>query len=165
MIDEVLQYSRVGQSKLETTTINMRELLDELTHDLQLSSANQGLRFIIEATPDVRGEQTMMHQIFSNVIGNAVKYSQKAAEPVVKISGNVRGNEVIYAVSDNGIGIPEAEQAKVFDLFSRAKGVEEFEGTGVGLAIVKRIVEKHHGRIWVESEPGNGTTFFIALPV
>jgi len=106
----------------------------------------------------------MLHQIFSNLIGNAVKYSQKSQPPVVNISSLVDKNEVIYVINDNGLGIAKSDQHKIFELFNRMDNVQDIEGSGVGLAIVKRIIEKHKGRIWVESELGKGSAFYVALP-
>ena len=103
----------------------------------------------------------MLNQIFSNIMGNAVKYSGKQAKPVVTIDGEVVENGIQYCIRDNGIGIKADEADKIFDLFSRSAAAGEFEGSGVGLAIVRKLVKKHEGNVWVESKPGNGSSFFI----
>ena len=105
----------------------------------------------------------MIQQVFSNLLGNAIKYSSKTVSPVVTISGEHLENQVRYRVTDNGIGIKLNDLEKIFDLFTRSDEVVEYEGSGVGLAIVKKIMEKHQGRIWVESEPGFGATFHVAF--
>ncbi len=103
----------------------------------------------------------MVMQVFSNLIGNAVKYSKQAMNPVVNINATDFGNEVEYAIQDNGIGIDPSEQDKIFELFTRANDVSEFEGTGVGLSIVKKIMAKHQGKVWVDSQINKGSTFFV----
>lgn len=163
MIDEVLQYSKIGQSRIQVKVINMQKLLDELRQDLLISSKNNALLIDLTETPEILGDELMVFQVFSNIVGNAVKYSSKTAIPVVTISGTSHQHEVIYTVSDNGIGIPETQHTSIFELFSRATTGNDFDGTGVGLAIVKRIMDKHNGRIWLESKPGEGSTFNMAF--
>lgn len=168
MIDEILQYARVGQSRLKSKTINMQRLLEELRQDLLISSVNPSLNIQLSGTPDIVGDEILIFQVFSNIIGNAVKYSAKNESPLVVIEGRIHEQETIYSISDNGIGIPTDQHQSIFELFSRATTSREFEGTGVGLAIVKRILEKHDGRIWLQSDTGNGSTFNLAfknLPV
>ncbi|WP_345949301.1 ATP-binding protein [Mucilaginibacter sp. PAMB04274] len=162
MIEEVLNYSKTGQDKMSIGLVDMQGLLAGLRHDLLVSSQNPALQLEIGDTPALHGDKTMIMQVFSNLIGNAVKYSGKTANPVVRVTGEqINEHTIRYAISDNGIGIKESEHQKIFELFSRSANVKEFEGTGVGLAIVKRIIEKHHGQIWVESQPGSGSVFFV----
>ncbi|MBS7564841.1 GAF domain-containing protein [Mucilaginibacter sp. Bleaf8] len=163
MIEEVLQYSKVGQAKLQIKNIDMHKMLDDLRDGLMVSAQNPNLVFNIESAPDIQGEETMVFQVFSNLLSNAVKYSQKSELPVVNVKGYQTDTDVVYEINDNGIGIPEQEHERIFELFSRANDVEGFEGTGVGLSIVRRIMEKHHGRIWLESAPGSGSTFFVSF--
>ena len=105
----------------------------------------------------------MINQVFTNLINNAVKYSSKSNPSRVNIEGCIANNEVIYTISDNGIGIDTNYYSRVFELFTRMENVREYEGTGVGLAIVKRIIEKHAGRIWFDSNLGIGTNFHLAF--
>ena len=163
MIDEVLAYSKVGQSKIQGRSIEMKGLIEELRHDLLVSSSHPELEIEIGETPDIYGDELMVLQVFSNVVGNAVKYSSKTAVPKVSISGSKEGTQVVYAISDNGIGIPANEQDGIFELFARASAGNDFEGTGVGLAIVKRILNKHEGNIWLNSIPGQGSVFYISF--
>lgn len=163
MIDEVLAYSKAGQSRLEVKAINMQKLLEEIRQDLLISASNPNLKIEIKESPEIYGDEMMILQVFSNLMGNAVKYSKKSTPSVVSIAGIKGDAEVVYAISDNGIGVAEHEQGKIFELFSRATVSDEFEGTGVGLAIVKRIVEKHNGNIWLNSEPGKGSVFFVSF--
>ncbi|QJD98225.1 GAF domain-containing protein [Mucilaginibacter robiniae] len=163
MIEEVLQYSRVGQSKIQIKAINMLKMLDDLRHDLLVASENPNLELNIGNTPEIQGEEMMIFQVFSNLLSNAVKYSKNADQPVVTVSGSTKDDIITYEVADNGIGIPDYEHEKIFELFSRAEDANTFEGTGVGLAIVRRILEKHHGKIWLESEPGKGSHFYVSF--
>lgn len=163
LIDEILKLARVGRAEFELSKINMQELIDEAVNTSVAAYKAFDTEIIVSECPQVSGDQTLIGQVFSNIIGNAVKYSSKAEKPTVKINAVLRGEEVIYSISDNGIGIDVNHHDKVFELFKRMENVKDFEGTGVGLAIVKRIIERHNGRIWFESELEKGTTFYIAL--
>jgi len=105
----------------------------------------------------------MMYQVFTNIIGNAVKYSSKCENPLIEIHGTVNENEILYTVKDNGIGIDIKYGNQVFELFKRLENATKFEGTGVGLAIVKRIIEKHNGKIWYETAEPSGTKFCLSF--
>jgi chemotaxis family two-component system sensor kinase Cph1 len=161
MITEVLNYSQVGQSVANWKTVDMTELLNELRQELMVSSHQDALEINIGRVENVFGDETMVQQVFSNLLGNAVKYSGKSEIPRVDVSAEDLGASVRYVVKDNGIGVQHADQAKIFDLFSRSADVNGFEGSGVGLSIVKKIMEKHQGKIWVESDGVNGSTFYV----
>ena len=163
LIKEVLSYSRIGRQNVKQELINMKELLEDIKADLSMAYKNAAPEINIHDAPDIYGDKIMMYQVFSNIIGNAVKYSSKHATPKVDISAVDNGKEVTYSVSDNGIGIDMKNGDQIFDLFKRMNNAGKFEGTGVGLAIVKRILEKHQSRIWYESEPGNGTVFYLRI--
>ena len=105
----------------------------------------------------------MIGQVFSNLLGNAIKYSSKKIKAIVKIEGRNAENVTTYSISDNGIGIEMQDHTRMFDLFKRLDNARDFDGTGVGLAIVKRIVEKHGGRIWFDSELDKGTVFYVSF--
>jgi chemotaxis family two-component system sensor kinase Cph1 len=164
MINAVLNYSKIGQIKMNAVPMRMEGILAEIIDDLVIVYDEHAPKITVDITHDLYGDEVMLHQIFSNLVGNAVKYSQKSSPPVVKISSIIDNNEVIYTISDNGLGIPKRDQDKIFELFNRMDNVHDIEGSGVGLAIVKRIIEKHKGRIWVESEIGIGSTFYVGLP-
>ena len=121
------------------------------------------MQFIIGDTPEIQGDPVMIQQVFSNLISNAVKYSSLKEIPIVSVNGKVTKDEIIYTVADNGIGIDINYYNRVFELFKRMDNVSDIEGTGVGLAIVKRIMEKHDGRIWFESILNSSTTFYVAF--
>ena len=163
LIKEVLNYSSYASIEIVLENIEVRRLLEDVKTDTYQSLQPNNLEFIIGDTPDIFGDAVMLGQVFSNLLGNAVKYSSKAGKAVVKVEGHVFGNETIYTVTDNGIGIDIKYHNQVFELFKRMDNVKEFEGTGVGLAIVKRIIERHKGRIWFESELGKGTVFYVSF--
>jgi len=117
----------------------------------------------IGKTPAVQGDPMMISQVFANLLSNAIKYSLPSAQPEVFIEGTDNESEIIYTIQDNGVGIDIKQLPRVFELFKRMDNVQHIEGTGVGLAIVKRIIEKHKGKIWVDSELGTGSTFFVAF--
>jgi chemotaxis family two-component system sensor kinase Cph1 len=163
MIEEVLNYSRSGQIKAKPKLVNMSEMLFDLKEQLLIANEDTDVVITLSEMPDIFGDETMIQQVFSNLAGNAIKYSSKLVAPTVEISGQVYGDTIQYAVRDNGIGIKDRDQEVIFDLFKRSDDVDGYEGSGVGLAIVKKIMEKHHGRVWVESELGLGSTFYIAF--
>jgi light-regulated signal transduction histidine kinase (bacteriophytochrome) len=119
---------------------------------------------LIDDLPPARCDPAMMRQVFINFLSNAVKFSAHAEKPVVEVGGERRGGEKVYWVRDNGVGFDMRYAAKLFGVFQRLHRFDEFEGTGVGLAIAKRVITRHGGRVWAESSPGAGASFFFTLP-
>ena len=117
---------------------------------------------IIETLPDIRGNRTQLFQLFQNLIGNALKY-HSGQSPEIRVSGREEGDHFVFSVKDNGIGIKPIFFEKIFILFQRLHHKNEYSGTGIGLAICKKIVDKHGGKIWVESEPGKGSCFSFSI--
>ncbi|MDT3401647.1 ATP-binding protein [Mucilaginibacter terrae] len=163
LIKEVLNYSRVGRAEIEYTEIEMDTLFKEIHNDLIVALQIPDLQFTVGDTPAIYGDRVMITQVFTNLLNNAFKYSSRSNPPKVNIDGKEFNGEVVYSISDNGVGIDLNYYNRIFDLFKRMDNVRTYEGTGVGLAIVKRIMEKHNGRIWVESELGVGTIFYIGF--
>ncbi|NDP22648.1 MAG: GAF domain-containing protein [Paludibacter sp.] len=163
LIKEILNYSSYTRNEIKLEKINVRHLIEDVKKVIYESSQAKNLEFIIGTTPDISGDVVMIGQVFANLLGNAVKYSSKSGNAIVKIEGYISGNETIYTVADNGIGIDIKYHNRVFELFKRMDNVKEYEGSGVGLAIVKRIMEKHKGRIWFESQLGKGTVFYVSF--
>ncbi|WP_345951416.1 ATP-binding protein [Mucilaginibacter sp. PAMB04274] len=163
LIKEVLNYSRVGRAELQNTDLEMASIINDLKNDLVVAFNTHNLVFEVGNTPSVYGDRTMVTQVFANLLNNAIKYSSRSAPPHVKVEGKETQTEVIYSITDNGVGIDINYYNRIFDLFKRMDNVRNYEGTGVGLAIVKRIIEKHNARIWMESELGVGTVFYIAF--
>jgi chemotaxis family two-component system sensor kinase Cph1 len=163
MIGAILDYSRIGKSAMQLLPVPTWPIINETVNDLLLQYADSPLEITVGETPDLKGDRTMLSQVFANLLGNAVKYSQYAAPAKVHVEGWRDDGHICYAVKDNGLGIAEKDLPKVFELFHRMDNVKDMEGSGVGLAIVKRIIEKHQGRIWAESAIGQGSTFYFRI--
>lgn len=165
LIDDILQFSRTGRLELNPAEIDMeglaRTVLDELL------SAAPGPRPQVEIghLPPARGDRAMMRQVFANLLSNAIKFSRGKESPRIEVGGSVEGNEAVYFVKDNGAGFDMQYVDKLFGVFQRLHGVTEFEGTGIGLAIVKRVVTRHGGRVWAEGKVNEGATIYFALPI
>lgn len=166
LIRDVLQYSRVGRAELTSDPVDMSRILGEIKEELISPRKEKDLILEIKNTPDVYGDRTMILQLFTNLVGNAVKYSTLPNQiSRVSVNGEVKDGFVTYTIEDNGIGIDMRFANRIFELFKRMDNAKKIEGTGVGLAISKRIVEKHEGKIWLESLLNHGTKFYVSLPV
>ncbi len=163
LIREVLAYSRISRKELQYEDINTNTLVQDIVVELVNVYKNSPVEVVQKNLPAVNADKTMIMQVFSNVIGNAVKYSQGVTKPLVTIEGTVTDTDVLYKISDNGIGIDMTYGSQVFEIFRRLDNVKNIEGTGVGLSIVKRIMEKHNAKIWYESEVNKGTTFYLSF--
>ena len=163
MINEVLDYSRIGRVELKPVEVDVATIIDDHIRDLKVAYIADNLKVNIKATPTLQGDPTMLSQVFANLLSNAIKYSQPSAEPEITIDAKENEGEIVYTIKDNGVGIDIKQLPRVFDLFKRMDNVQHIEGTGVGLAIVKRIVERHNGKVWVDSKLGEGSTFYVAF--
>jgi light-regulated signal transduction histidine kinase (bacteriophytochrome) len=164
MIKTVLEYSKVGQKDVRKESIDMSNLINDIVGQLLMSNLNANLNLVVKSTPDLSGDPILIFQVFLNLIENAVKYSHKTEYPVVEIDGQLEKDEVIYTVKDNGVGMSSDQQTKIFGLFNRVGKTNEYEGSGIGLATVKKIINRHGATISVESEEGNGSTFTVKFP-
>jgi light-regulated signal transduction histidine kinase (bacteriophytochrome) len=165
MIDALLKYSRLEQQELPRIHFNVVEMIEGLVTDLQRQLAGVQPEITINLPfAELYGEPVSIRQAIGNVLDNALKFSCHAAVPGIDIGGQQTATERILWVRDNGIGFDESHQEKIFGLFERLHSPSEYEGTGVGLAIVKMVVEKHGGRVWAESVRGQGSTFYLAFP-
>lgn len=161
MINEVLGYSRLGRAEITVSRIEIAPIIDDLIKDLLIAYNSPDVKITIGDTPDIYGDPVMINQVFANLISNAIKYAIPSGHPEINIKGETTENGVIYSITDNGIGIDIKYLPKVFELFNRMDNARDIEGSGVGLSIVKRIVDKHKGKIWVESELNKGSTFYV----
>jgi chemotaxis family two-component system sensor kinase Cph1 len=164
LIKEILNYSSLGKADLKMVELRMDTMIPTIKMEVIEGLRPQDLEFDIRDTPSVNGDPILINQVFTNLISNAIKYSSKSKPSKVSVSGIKKEREIIYAITDNGIGIDEKYYSLVFELFKRMDNVRGFEGTGVGLAIVKRIMEKHNGKVWFESKLDQGTTFYLSFP-
>jgi light-regulated signal transduction histidine kinase (bacteriophytochrome) len=164
LINDLLSYSRIGRTDMKMERVDIQELLNQIVHQLQGRIAGIGAKVQYEKLPQVKAVPHQMDQLFRNLLENALKF-RREEKPLIRISAAREKNYWLFSVSDNGIGIEEEYRDKVFVLFQRLHDRSVYEGTGIGLTICKKIVELHKGRIWFESVPGKGTTFYFTLPV
>jgi|GEM_PF-1559853 len=167
MIVDLLAYSRAEKDAAgDFEFIDTYKMSQSIIEELKLKWKDYPVQFVVsEDLPEILYHPNSFRQIMSNLIDNAIKYSQQVPLPVVTVDCRIEGEAVVFSVEDNGIGVDPALQKKIFDVFERGEATEEIEGTGIGLSIIKRIVETHHGEIWLDSKKGKGTTFYVRLPV
>ena len=161
MIGDVLHYSLVSKATKKPAYIDMEKLINDIKEELLIANNDSILKIDVLNTIEIFGDETMIMQVFSNLMGNAVKYSKEAKFPQVTIDSEDTGDCIKYAVKDNGIGIDPADHGKIFELFKRSERTKDYEGSGVGLSIVRRIMDKHQGKIWLESTLGVGSVFYL----
>lgn len=162
LINALLDYSRVGTKGKPFAPVDCRAACDHAMGHLALAIAEHGAAIEVGPLPIVMGDEIQVIQLFQNLIGNAVKF-HGPEPPRVAVSAQKHNGEWIFAVRDNGIGIDPRYFDRIFTIFQQVHGKKEYPGTGIGLAVCKKIVERHGGRMWVESEDGKGTTFFFTL--
>ncbi|NKE35981.1 GHKL domain-containing protein [Natronococcus sp. JC468] len=163
MIEGLLQYSRVDTRGSPLEPIDLDDVLDEALADLRMKVDEHDAEIEAESLPRVRGDEDQLRQVFQNLLSNAIEYSDD--EPTrVRVTARRRGPKWEVSVSDNGVGIDPEDQDRIFELFQRLHSHTEHDGSGIGLALCKRIVERHDGRIWVESNDESGSTFSFTLP-
>jgi PAS domain S-box len=167
MIQGLLEYSRVGTQKIEFKEVNLNTKMDMVLSNLHAFINENNAEVTYDKLPNVFADPDQIIRLFQNLIGNAIKFKKKDVPPKIHIAvkRDLENGEYIFSISDNGIGMKEQYSGKIFEVFKRLHTMDEYEGTGIGLAISKRIVERHGGRIWVESKFGVGSTFYFTLPV
>ncbi|TAE94536.1 MAG: PAS domain S-box protein [Oscillatoriales cyanobacterium] len=164
LIDDLLEYSRVGRSQKPFELIDCNQVFEDACANLQLAIGKNQASVTRGDLPRVTGDSFQLLQLFQNLIGNAIKYRSSSA-PVVQVGAARQGDNWVFSVQDNGIGIAEQYHSRIFQIFQRLHTQTEYSGTGIGLAICQRIVDRHGGRLWVESAPDRGSTFYFSIPV
>jgi light-regulated signal transduction histidine kinase (bacteriophytochrome) len=164
LIDDLLAFSRVGRAEIRSTAIDLNELVREVIRGLEMVISGRSIVWQIAPLPRVMGEASLLKQVLTNLIDNAVKYSRTRAEATIELgcAGEEAGRVVLF-VRDNGVGFDMQYVDKLFGVFQRLHRPEEFEGTGIGLATVRRIVSRHGGRVWAEAAMNEGATFYFTL--
>ncbi len=165
LIVGLLEFSRAGRERLDLDRIDMTALAGSAAAEVTAAYTGPKAHIDIAELPAAAGDATVIRQVWCNLIGNALKYSSKRPEPRIRISGRIEGREAIYQVEDNGAGFDMRYANKLFGVFQRLHRTEDFSGTGVGLAIVHRIVVRHGGRVWAQGAPDSGACFQFALPI
>jgi PAS domain S-box-containing protein len=165
LIDDLLAFSRLGREQMDGATIDMTALARGAFDSSTRTLPEPAPRFDFTALPSARGDLSMLRQVFVNLIGNAVKFTRRQPVPVITVGAISDAGETTYYVKDNGVGFDEQYRHKLFNVFQRLHSEEEFEGTGVGLALVKRIIHRHGGKVWAESKPDQGAAFYFTVPI
>lgn len=163
LIVDLLDYSRIGTSK-SMEQVDMNTLATEAIADLGSKINEKGAKIIIGKLPELKGLKTELRLLLQNLLGNAIKFSKPNLSPKISISAKKEGDNWEFKVKDNGIGFDKKYNQKVFEVFKRLNNSKDYQGTGIGLAQCKRIIELHNGKIWAESELGKGSTFYFTLP-
>jgi PAS domain S-box-containing protein len=163
LIDDLLALSRLGRKDVQRRMLEMTNVAQSVINDIQKSPGAEKTKIILHPLPDTEADFGLITQVFTNLISNAVKYSSHKEDPTVEIGSITENGDLVYFVRDNGAGFDMRYYNKLFGVFQRLHDAGEFEGTGVGLAIVKRIIVKHGGKIWAEAQPGKGATFYFTL--
>jgi len=163
LIDGLLEFSRLGRRSMDETMIALDELAKDALDELRAANPERTLELRVQGLPPVRGDQTMLRQVVINLLSNAVKFTRGREVGKIEMGSCVENKKTVYYVRDNGAGFDMRYAHKLFGVFQRLHRADEFEGTGVGLSLVRRIVERHGGRIWAEAVVGEGATFFFTL--
>jgi signal transduction histidine kinase len=164
LINDLLSYSRISTRGKEFKDTDSKYALDQAIENLRMAIKDSGARITYDKLPEISSDESQLIQLFQNLIDNAIKFRSQEV-PHIHISARDNRSEWLFSVQDNGVGIDPQHAERIFVIFQRLHEREKYPGTGIGLAICKRIVERHGGRIWVESEPGKGSTFFFTIPM
>ncbi|GAB6054588.1 hypothetical protein JCM17960_34080 [Magnetospira thiophila] len=164
LILDLLSYSRINSQKSAAQPIDCQLIIERVRENLRASISEKSATLQVGPLPTVVGDGAQFLSLFQNLIGNALKYAAPDRPPEITITAEPQGDEWLFRIDDNGIGIEPTYYQRIFVIFQRLHNREQFEGTGIGLTICKKIVENHGSRIWVESEPGVGSRFFFTLP-
>ena len=164
LIDDLLALSRFGSQAVTKKNLNMEELVSDVWSELPAMHPDRKMTLKNGPMPVAWGDRSLIWQVYSNLLGNAVKFTHGRECALIETGGFVRNGEMIYYVRDNGVGFEMEFRDKLFGAFQRLHGEEEYKGTGIGLALVKRIIQRHDGRVWAEGEVDKGATFYFTLP-
>lgn len=163
-IDDILAFSHSGHRQIEFSDIDMGELAKALFEELKGITLGRMLRLNLKPLPPARCDRAMIREVLMNLLSNAIKFTKDKETGIIEMSGWIEKNQNIYYVKDNGAGFDMQNADKLFGVFQRLHNTEEFEGTGVGLALVQRIIHRHGGRVWAVGKVNEGATFFFSLP-
>jgi len=165
LIDDLLAFARMGRKSLKISRFKISSLVEEVIKKFPLVEINKNVKLKLENIPSVLGDRAMIHEVLVNLLENAIKYSRPGEEPIIEVSAKTEGDQHIYSVKDNGVGFDMQYAEKLFQVFQRLHSAQEFEGTGIGLALVQQIIHRHGGSVWAEGKVNEGATFYFALPI
>ena len=164
LIDDILQFSRMGRQDLSLAPVDMERLVRAVFNELQPLVAGRDVRLQVRPLPAVLADAALLRQVLINLLSNAIKFTQPRAQAIIDVTGLVEGAQAAFCVQDNGVGFDMQYVDKLFGVFERLHSTDEFEGTGIGLAIVRQIVVRHGGKVWAEGKLDHGATFHFTLP-
>ncbi len=165
LIEDLLKFSRLGRAAMKFTNVNMRVMASAVFYELTAGKEHRSIEFTCENLPEAWGDREFLHQVWMNLLSNAIKFTSHRKQPRISVSSTAKDGSVVYCVKDNGAGFDMKYKDKLFTVFQRLHREKEFPGTGVGLALVQRIIARHDGKIWGEGEPDKGASFYFSLPV
>ncbi|PWU16004.1 MAG: hybrid sensor histidine kinase/response regulator [Verrucomicrobia bacterium] len=164
LIDDLLQFSRTARAEFKKTTVSLSDLVESAIRDLHQDTKGRDVEWVLNELPEVEADPALLRQVFANLISNALKYTRTRKVAHIEIGARQEDGEDIIFVRDNGVGFDSRYAHKLFGVFQRLHRAAEFEGTGIGLANVRRIISRHGGRVWAEGHPNKGATFYFSLP-
>lgn len=164
LIDDLLAFSRIGRAEARETTVSLEQLVTEVLSEVKQDAGQREIAWKVGAFPNVYGDRSMLRLVLVNLVSNAVKFTRSRPQAEIEIGCTANRNEVVVFVKDNGVGFDMKYANKLFGVFQRLHPTEAFEGTGIGLATVQRIIHRHRGRVWAEGLVDKGATFFFAVP-
>jgi light-regulated signal transduction histidine kinase (bacteriophytochrome) len=164
LIDDLLGFSRTARAELRKVRVSLDDVVQSVLHEMEPDTRNRQIEWVVGKLPQVEGDPALLRQVFYNLISNALKYTRTRERATIELSSSRTEAEVVVFVKDNGVGFDPRYAQKLFGVFQRLHRASEFEGTGVGLANVRRIISRHGGRTWAESHLDEGATFFFSLP-
>jgi light-regulated signal transduction histidine kinase (bacteriophytochrome) len=163
LIDDLLAFSRIGRAPMQPSSVDMKTMANSIFHELTAAQMRERIDFHVAPLPRAMGDPALLRQVWMNLLSNAIKFSSKRERAVIEVRAEQHGEEVVYSVRDNGAGFDMSYGDKLFNVFQRLHSAREFEGTGVGLAIVQGIVLRHGGRVWGEGETDKGATLYFTV--
>jgi light-regulated signal transduction histidine kinase (bacteriophytochrome) len=165
LIDDLLGFSKMARQSMSTTTIETAAMVQELIREISTQEPARKIEWTVGTLPAVKGDRSLIRQVWWNLLANAVKYTRGKEPAQIEITATIESREIMFKIEDNGAGFDMKYADKLFGVFQRLHAENEFEGTGIGLANVRRIVSRHGGRTWAEGKPGQGAKFFFSLPI
>lgn len=165
LIDRLLNFYGSQRNELKKEPVIMGTLINELTEEIKLNEEDRNISFHIHNLPDAEADVSLIRQVWTNLLSNAVKYTANKPEAIIEIGGEQKEEHNVYHIKDNGIGFDMEDYDKLFGVFKRLPGSEQFEGSGIGLASVHRIIDRHGGKVWAEAKKNEGATFYFSLPL